>query len=76
MQTCKLYLFTWSNEGGVLRPMCPSHPKVGAHVEKTVDDQVMVTCPEQGTHLLNMCSLKDFESERSEAQSLMTKYGS
>jgi len=74
MAACaKLHLFTWSYVNtdtgeAVLSPICPLHSRSRVHIEKSGANDVVVTCPEQQPHPLNMCSRAEFEAEREEAR--------
>jgi hypothetical protein len=75
MNIVKLHLFSWANMKGnngelVLAPICSIHPSTPVYVSPSVDKKdVVVTCKGGGPdHLLNTCSLEEFEQERAEAR--------
>ncbi len=77
MAACaKLHLFIWSYVNtdtgeAVLSPICPQHSKSRVRIEKSGASNVVVTCPEQQPHPLNMCSLAEFEAQREEARKML-----
>ncbi len=78
MNTCKLHLFTWIGSGkqeehSTLRPICPTHPEAQLKINVGVDKRLVVTCPEQGEHLVTMCSQVEFEAEKQQARELLEK---
>jgi hypothetical protein len=70
-KTCQLRLFTWicvESEGRKeVVPTCPDHGTAEVR-SRPFGTGLMFMCTEGKNHILNHCSRREFEEERSEAK--------
>ena len=68
---CRLALFTWtcaeSESQKEVVPMCPKHPTVESSFG-TFGTGMIVVCPEEKNHFVQLCNRPQFDAEREEAR--------